>query len=280
MKAMALRKAFFLLLVLAASAANESAASSSVEPSNIKSSSYRHRLLTYACNSENDEGRRLLSRILSHACNSKPKTSTSTTSAYNNNTTRGSNTFVTVTLGVVAGVLAVFGLVYLIDRETFTQLTGGKKLPYYCDCSKYRIDDDDDDASDPTPFERDAYLTKETAEYLEEKHDKEVEQPKRQLMSIFWCCFRTRDYDESDKYGVPMTVSEDDWEKPKMAGKTVKNTVMVMLEEVRLRLCWRPTKEYDEKDKYNVEVVESGDNDGIKFAASSYESAEKGTAPW
>ena len=55
---------------------------------------------------------------------------------------------------------------------------------------------------------------------------------------------------------------------------------MSYLEEIRLRLCWRPTKKYNPNvDKYKV-GGESHDDGSIRYAASSYESAEEGTAPW
>jgi len=169
-------------------------------------------------------------------------------------------------------------MLYLFDRETFTQVTGLKKLlPYNCKCSIARIDSDDE--SDPTPYERDVrdvHLTRETQDYLEEKHDVEVEKPKRRLRNILWCCFGTKKYDESDKYQVPWTGSEDEATKGKNAGNV--NVMMVFLEDLRLRFFWRPTKEYDARDKYDV--GDSTDDDEIKYAASSYESAEVGTAPW
>lgn len=279
---MAMPRATLLLIILTASTTTPFVSSSSVvEP---RSDQNTNRWLTYGCNSHDGGRRHLLSRILTHPCNTNPQKSTAN-DLYNNNTTRGSNTFVNVTLGILAGITMLLGLLFLIDRETFTQLTGVKEVPYYCNCSKPRIDGDDDDGSEPTPFEKDNYyLTEETRDYLAEKEDEEVEQPKRRLRSIFWCCFKTKDYDGSDKYNIPWNGSEDEGNK----GAGTVNIFLVFWEDVRLRLCWRPTKEYSPKDKYDVNLVElpGGGKDGgavedeIGYAASSYESAEAGTAPW
>ena len=286
---MSLSKLVFLLLVLAASSTNQLALSSTIEPrtnnsGSSSSNNNRRRWLTYGCNSKDDGGRtRLLSRILTHPCNSTPNKSTSANDLYNHNTTTtttATSSFVIVTLGIIAGVLTILGMLYIIDRETFTLITGVKELGSH-GCSKPQIDDGDEDEDSATPYERDnqstpyerdnRYLTEETVNYLEEKRDKEVEQPKRRLRSIFHCCFRTKDYgdENTDKYHIPWTGSDDD-----EGNKGNVNIIMVLFEEIRLRLCWRPTKEYDEKDKYDVEAGDGEENREIKFAASSYESAE------
>jgi len=280
---MAMPRATLLLLILAASATTPFVSSSSViEPRSDEQNT--NRWLTYGCNSHDGGRNRLLSRILTHPCNTNPQKSTAN-DLYNNNTTRGSNTFVNVTLGILAGIAMLLGLLFLIDRETFTQLTGVKEVPHYCNCSKPRIDGDDDDGSEPTPFEKDNYyLTEETRDYLAEKEDEELEKPKRRLRSIVRCCFKTKEYDEGDKYNIPWTGSEDGVNKG-AAGSTV-NIFLVFWEDVRLRLCWRPTKEHSPKDKYDVNLDELKDGgvkegeDEIGYAASSYESAETGTAPW
>jgi len=226
-----------------------------------------------------------MTRILTHPCSSHAKQST-TSDLYNENTYRGSNTFAIVTLGILAGVIVLCGIIFFVDRETFWEITTGDEVPYYCKCSKHSIDDDDD-ISAPTPFERDNYhLTEETRDYLAEKREREVEKPRRRLnymlsrlKSLFSCCFKPRKYDEEDKYHIPWTGDENDSKHA--------NLFLAFWEEVRLRLCWKPTKVYNERDKYAVNLPdlsngggEEDDDEAIKYAASSYESAEKGAAPW
>jgi hypothetical protein len=171
----------------------------------------------------------------------------------------------------------LLGFLFITDRDTFAQVTGVKELPYYCKCSKPRIDGDEDDASEPTPFEKDTYhLTEETQDYLAE----EEEAPKQRLRSIFWCLFQTKEYDDNDKYNVPKVESEAE-------GGNVDG-FLSFWEDVRLRFCWRPAKKYSQKDKYDVDLKEMRSEGGryapgedeIRYAPSSYESAEPGAAPW
>ena len=282
-----------LLAIFAAVAAKTPiASSSSIEARNLRtpSSRSRSRLLTYACGSKNSGSRRLLERILTHPCSSNPNTSTAN-DLYNKNSTKNGSTFLIVSAGIVSGLAALLGLLFLVDRETFTNLTG-------MTCTKHRIDGDEEmEDEDMTPYEKDAYLTSETREYMRDKfeHGVEVQErskrlPKRlyrtikaQARSIFSCCFKPKDYAEGDKYQIPWTGSEDiDMDKGGCCSAGNVSVCLVFWEEVRLRLCWRPTKVYKEgKDKYDV--GDSKDEEGdieIKVAASSYESAETGTVPW
>ena len=67
--------------------------------------------------------------------------------------------------------------------------------------------------------------------------------------------------------GVAQTIEKD------------MNICVQFFKELRLRLFWRPTKQY----KPNVDKYHVGDEDEegeIKYAASSYESAAVGDAPW
>ena len=285
-------KAALLLVILAVSASKQlvlSSPTSAIDAPTIQhsTSSTTSRWLTYACNSKTDNvgggSRRLLDRILTHPCSSHSRSSTSTTSLYNSNTNKSSSGLATalqITLGIIAGILTLLGMLYVIDKETFTLLTGMKYLPF-CNCrsgcAKPRIDADEENIDEQTPYERDQYLTKETAAYLEEKHDREVLQPKRRLKTMLWCCFRAKEYGDGDKYHIPWTGSEDEAE-PRV------NMCLVFWEELRLRLFWKPTKVYnDDRDKYAVEGNPSGITNGegeIKYAASSYESADVGTTPW
>lgn len=290
----------FLLLVLAASAtdrlvlSSEDVSAEQIHNDSGGGPSISSRWLTYACNSKNGDGdgrnRSLLARMLTHPCNSNPNQSTAN-DLYNANSTNNGNAFLQITMGLITGILALAAILYIIDPETFKELTGAEQMAGRCSClDKRRIDDEEEDDSQ-TPYERDCrdqYLTEETANYLDEKRDREVEKPKRKLRSMFyWCCHRTnKEYDESDKYHVPWTGSEDEMKDTRNV-----NLVLVFFEEMRLRLCWRPTKVYDERDKYDVEGQlggsgggggggGGGDDDEIKYAASSYESAEAGEAPW
>jgi len=207
-----------------------------------------------------------------HPCSSHAKQSTANEVYNKNSTYHGSNTFLNVTLGIISGVAAILGLIFLIDRETFEEVTGVKEV--HCKCTKPNIDQEEDDELEPSPFEKDNYhLTKDTQDYLAEKKDMEKEKPMRILKQYFACFFRTKKYNDDDKYDVPWTGDENN------PGKV--NAFLVFWEDIRLRFCWRPTKKYQDKncDKYAV----NGDpqvEDEIKYAASSYESAEKGTTPW
>ena len=272
------------------------------------STSATSRWLTYACNSHNGNRheRSLLQRILTHPCSSQSRQSTTVSSLYDRNSNKGSSTFVTVTLGILASILTLLILLYFIDRETFTDLTGIKGVNWYCNptCKKRRLDEEEESENEQsyTNYERDQYLTRETVEYLEEKYDAEVEQPKRryytlkkQIKQTLWCCFRPKNY-TGDKYHIPWTGSENTMQMNSPTAINKKSTTnynnnnmdnvhddisfMSYLEEIRLRLCWRPTKKYNPNvDKYKV-GGESHDDGSIRYAASSYESAEEGTAPW
>ena len=129
---------------------------------------------------------------------------------------------------------------------------------------------------------------------MREQHDVKVEQPKRKLRQIFWCCFQTKNY-TGDKYHIPWSESQSSSDRieggvSKNKSRTNQdginqtiekdmNICAQFFEEIRLRLFWRPTKQYKPNvDKYHVgDEDEEGD---IKYAASSYESAAVGDAPW
>jgi len=188
-------------------------------------------------------------------------------------------------------------MLYIIDHETFTQLTG-MRIKWSCNpqCSRFkrRADSDEQTEDSYTNYERDVYLTESTKDYMREQHDTKVEQPKRKLRQIFWCCFQTKNY-TGDKYHIPWSESQSSSDrieggvsKNKSRTKTQDginqtiekdmNICAQFFEEIRLRLFWRPTKQYKPNvDKYHVGDDEEGE---IKYAASSYESAAVGDAPW
>ena len=187
-------------------------------------------------------------------------------------------------------------MLYIIDHETFTQLTG-MRIKWSCNpqCSRFkrRADSDEETEDSYTNYERDVYLTESTKDYMREQHDTKVEQPKRKLRQIFWCCFQTKNY-TGDKYHIPWSESQSSSDGGKGGGVSSKNKdddgitqtiekdmniCAQFFEELRLRLFWRPTKQY----KPNVDKYHVGDEDEegeIKYAASSYESAAVGDAPW
>lgn len=267
-------------------------ASTYIEPRSQLRRTNNSRWLSYACGSKNSEQRRLLDRILLHPCESNHRQTSNINDAYKKNSSggSGSSTFVNVSLGIIAGVLSILALLYFIDRETFTEITGVRKLPGCSSrsccrsvpdlkrlCQKPQMSMNEDETS---PYERDAYLTEETADYLAAKRDQEVEQPRRKLKSIFWCCFKAKTYGDGDKYHIPWTDTQEEEENaPKGFGPNV-NKLLVLWEDVRLRFCWRPTRDYsnEEHDKYAIDMAPT--RDSIKIAASSYETADAGSAPW
>ena len=264
---------------------------SSVEPrSHLRANSRR---LSYACGSKNSGQRRLLDRILLHPCESNHRQTSNINDAYkrNSSSSTGSSTFVNVSLGIIAGVLSILALLYFIDRETFTEITGVRKLP---GCSSRSVccrsvpdlkrlgqkPQMSMNEEEPSPYERDAYLTEETADYLAAKRDQEVEQPRRKLKSIFWCCFKAKTYGDGDKYHIPWTDTQEEEENaPKGFGPNV-NKLLVLWEDVRLRFCWRPTRDYSNEEHVKYAIDMAPTRDSIKIAASSYETADAGSAPW
>ena len=212
------------------------------------------RWLTYACGSHDDinnngsgggggNNRSLLQRILTHPCSSHSRQSTNTANSfYNNNTShnKGSSTFLTVLTGILSAILTMFIFLFIIDRETFTDVTGIKGVNWYCNpkCTKRRINDADEEqqqqgvgesssSDDYTNFERDAYLAQDTIEYIEDKKTFSD----RKLRRIFWCCFKTKNY-TGDKYQVPWTESSDD-DGGVVAAAGNKNTSLLGSESIK-----------------------------------------------
>lgn len=239
--------------------------------------------------------------------------SSSVVDVYDANTASGSSSFFNVVCGIIAGVAVLYGALFFVDRDTFTQITGQAGLvpcsdkfdKCNCKCKKRLIDQDDEDI---TEFERDMaaraiatgrdddeasspYLTLETIDYLREKHDQAVDKPKRMLLSLYQKCKPKKVIDESDKYRTP---DEDDIHggiaacPPNAAVSNMFETVTNVFQEMRLKLCWTPAKQYDTQDKYKLsdEVAGGADDDDdatveiidVQRQASSYESDPR--APW
>lgn len=185
-----------------------------------------------------------------------PCTSTSSSVSSQSGSDSGwseSETFVNVFFGCVAGVGMLMGLLYILDRELFDKSPCAQ---IKCTCTKHRIDGDyDNDLID------EEYITQDTVEYLAEKQDEE-ERPKRivrsLISSVLW---RTKEYDEADKYklseqpsvgdGDDIATAETD-EQHSTIEKKIESAVWNRLEDVRLRFFWRPIESKNENDKYKV----------------------------
>ncbi|KAL3826226.1 hypothetical protein ACHAXA_006254 [Cyclostephanos tholiformis] len=85
------------------------------------SSSIRCAHASSACGSASHSS----TRRLSHPCGNSASGSSSTTAAlYNENSLRqGGNTLLEVTMGTIAALLTILGVLFLIDREAFDAIT-------------------------------------------------------------------------------------------------------------------------------------------------------------
>ena len=99
----------------------------------------------------------------------------------------------------------------------------------------------------------------------------------RKLMPFL---FKTKEYDHTDKYKEKFPnpteideISEDE--------QTIVSVLSHQMEEVRLRLFWKPTKDYNENDKYRVTAKDSNAEEPQPDATSPYSHAKKVPAcPW
>eukprot|EP00804_Cyclotella_cryptica_P000648 CCRYP_014671-RA/>CCRYP_014671-RA protein AED:0.38 eAED:0.38 QI:258/1/1/1/1/1/2/192/321 len=170
--------------------------------------------------------------------------------------------------------------------------------------TKPRIDRDEKDEID------DAYITPETRQYLAERRE-EQSKPWKFARKLFPFLWKTKKYDNVDKYRTQKidptdfdeVIDDDDDE-------TIVSVLSHHVEEVRLRLFWKPTRDYDENDKYAVAVKKSdseegrdkgdptspylhakktpalpweeeeGDRDEVKTKTSSFESADSTVVPY
>jgi len=234
--------------------------------------------------------------------------------------------YLSVFLGVALSSALFAGFVFLIDRETFDDVVGStfkcakKRCGSSCArrCVKPRIDDDDDRYVPNTAPE---YITPETAEYLSNKHDQEVERPKRMLLAtqhfirekaskylgtvqhflpnsaaenfriplpdkVAKVILPKRDIDNSDedKYHI-RDLEEIPTDEQTLEDKVAyqlwhgKEEIQEKIEDIRLRMFWKPTKDLDAalggKDKYNV----AGEEQEAEIQCNSW-FEEDANAPW
>lgn len=130
------------------------------------------------------------SRVLSSS-NRSSNTYTSYYGHYTN--TSSGHPYLSVFLGIVLSATIFAGFIFLVDRETFDEVIGQKlfckcircrsglpSVRNMCYCAKPDIDDEDDYGA---PNISPEFITPETAEYLENKHEEETERPKRMLLA-------------------------------------------------------------------------------------------------
>lgn len=223
--------------------------------------------------------------------------------------------YVSVFLGIVVSATLFAGLIFLIDRETFDEVIGTKMNCKICRsvandlsartkcCAKPDIDDESEGVPNMSP----EFITPETAEYLSNKHDEEVEKPKRMwqkwvheqsskylekaqnllpnspLSGVLARSIGAKKIDENsdeDKYHIR------DLNEIPSDEQTVEDKVAYQLwdikehiEDARLRMFWKPTKDLDKimdgKDKYNV----TGESKEDELQCNSW-FEEDPNAPW
>jgi len=178
-------------------------------------------------------------------------------------------------------------------------------------CSKPDIDDDNDCGA---PNISPQYITPETAEYFKNKHDEEFEKPKRVMLATQkWVLEKSSNYlgtvqnflpnsplpralaknvlpnkfdknSDEDKYQI-RDLEEIPTEEQTMEDKVAyqlwhgAEEIQEKIEDVRVRMFWKPTKDLDKvldgKDKYNVE----GEEKEIDIQCNSW-FEEDANAPW
>ena len=206
-----------------------------------------------------------------------------------------------IVLGVVVSAALFAAFIFIVDRETFDEVVGNKincatVSCFRNSCKKPNIDEEDDGVILPD------YITPETAEYLSDKHDEEVERPRRKMLAMYNFVrqkasnylgtvqnflpnsneenFRIPLPDGVAKYVLPKKYDENSDEdkyqirdlqeiptdeqtlEDKVAYKLWhgKEEIQEKIEDIRLRIFWKPTKNWDEildgKDKYKIEGEE------------------------
>ena len=149
-----------------------------------------------------------------------------------------------------------------------------------------------------------AYISAETKQYLTEQREAtKLWKSVHKLLPLPW---KTKECDDSNNYNTKNSypneiteVSEDE--------QTIVSVLSHQMEEVRLRLFWKPTKDYDENnkgDKYAITVKDSDEEvvppvvtspyanvnivpvcpweqtEEIEAKTSSYESADETVVPY
>ena len=251
------------------------------------------------------------SRLLSSSNRSSDTYITSYYHGQNANESNG-HPYLGTFLGIVISAAIFAGFIFLVDRETFDEVIGKRMKCTMCRsvandisarakcCAKPDIDDEDDGVPNISP----EYITPETAEYFSNKHDEEVEKPKR-----MWLATKNWVHEQSSKYlgnflpKSPLSVlpksartngdnsDEDryhirDLEEIPSEEQTVEDKVAYQLwdikehiEEARVRMFWKPTKDLDKvmdgKDKYNIK----GESKEHEIQCNSW-FEEDPNAPW
>ena len=246
--------------------------------------------------------------------------------AYGPNANAGYHPYLSVISGIIFSAVIFTGFVFLIDRETFDEVVGRRMNCTSCrtvtsyvsnTCSKPNIDHDDDCAPNISP----EYITPETEEYLSNKHDEEVERPRRTVIAAQnWLRRQSSKYlgtfqnflpnndeehcriplpDVLAKSVLPKKYEENsdqdkyyirDLKEIPTDEKTLEDKVAYQLwhgaedmqekiEDIRLRMFWKPTRNLDEvlegRDKYNVE----GEEKEAEIQCNSW-FEEDANAPW
>jgi hypothetical protein len=135
-------------------------------------------------------------------------------------------------------------------------------------CDKPQISQDEEEINND-------YITAETRQYLQEQ-----QQSKMWSRKLLPFLFRTKEYDVNDKYRErfpnPTEIGEASEDE-----ETIVSVLSHQMEEMRLRLFWKPTRDYDENDKYAVTVKDSDVEEPVPDASSPYVHANAvPVCPW
>eukprot|EP00986_Skeletonema_menzelii_P008418 scaffold3535_cov148-Skeletonema_menzelii.AAC.2 len=257
------------------------------------------------------------SRLLSSSNRSSDTYITSYYHGQNANASNG-HPYLGAFLGIVMSAAIFAGFIFLVDRETFDEVIGKRMKCTICRsvatdlsartkcCAKPDIDDEDDGVPNTSP----EYITPETAEYFSNKHDEEVEKPKRMwLATQYWVHEQSSKYLKKAQNFLPNSplpgvlakrnrtnnIDDDsgedkyhirDLEEIPSEEQTVEDKVAYQLwdikehiEDARIRMFWKPTKDLDKvmdgKDKYNVK----GESQEYEIQCNSW-FEEDPNAPW
>jgi hypothetical protein len=143
-----------------------------------------------------------------------------------------------------------------------------KKPWFNLSWTKHRISQDEEEIDE-------AYITAETKQFLEEQ--RKSKSWSRKLLP--WLC-KTKVYDDTDKYKerIPNPTEVEELSEDE---QTIASVLSHQMEEVRLRLFWKPTKDYDKNDKYAVTLKDSDEVVPPPDTSNPYEHAGKvPVCPW